>query len=186
MKKRWGVIRKGDILDLGGKPWTVEKIKPGKRKAEVKIRHRGNVVKDTVRLDDKVRVLERASASQRSAPAASEPVKPRPMPTEPPKKATGNPWETQQDRIEQKLDEILGARLVGESKDGGETYYVPPVDGSTVASHLLIFHAEGPQPGETVEDMLMRHGEEHKAAERGEASLRVTHWHTEKRPKGSK
>ena len=28
MKKPWSKIRKGDVLDLGGREWAVEKIKP--------------------------------------------------------------------------------------------------------------------------------------------------------------
>lgn len=179
MKKTWSKIRKGDVLDLGGREWTVEKIKPGKKKAEVKIRHKSNVVRDTVKLADKVRIAER------SAPAAprkaEKPAPPKKMPKKPPQPAHGDPWETQQDRIEKKLDEILGAKLVGESIDGERTYYVPPVDVTTVAAHLLIFHG-GVDAHEDAAGMLHRHAAEHAAAERGETTLAMVHWHTEQRP----
>lgn len=179
MKKPWSKIRKGDVLDLGGREWTVEKIKPGKKKAEVKIRHKSNVVRDTVRLADKVRIAERRATSAPQKPAKTKP--PKKMPPEPPKPAEGDPWETQQDRIERKLDDILGAKLVGESIDGAATYYVPPVDVTTIAAHLLIFHG-GVDAHEAGADMLKRHAAEHAAAERGETTLTMPHWHTEQRP----
>ena len=179
MKKPWSKIRKGDVLDLGGREWTVEKIKPGKKKAEVKIRHKSNVVRDTVKLADKVRIAERSAPP---APRKAEkPAPPKKMPKKPPQPAHGDPWETQQDRIEKKLDEILGAKLVGESTDGERTYYVPPVDVTTVASHLLIFHG-GVDPHEDGAGMLKRHAAEHEAAEHGETTLTMPHWHTEQRP----
>lgn len=180
MKKRWSEIRRGDVLDLGGREWTVEKIKPGKKKAEVKIRHKSNVVRDKVKLADKVRVAERAQRAKTTS-ARSTPKK---MPTTPPVPATGNPWETQQDRIERKLGELLEARLVGESTDGGAAYYVPPVDVTTIAAHMLIFH--GGATGIDELEMLTRHAAEHAAAERGEARLNIDHWHTPQRPAPAK
>lgn len=178
MKKRWSEIRRGDVLELGGREWTVEKIKPGKKKAEVKIRHKSNTVRDTVKLDDKVRIAERATAAPTRV---AKPKPPKRMPAEPPVPADGDPWETQQDRIEKKLDKILGAKLVGESTDGEATYYVPPVDVTTVAAHLLIFHG-GVDPHEDGAGMLKRHAAEHAAAEAGETRLTMPHWHTEQRP----
>lgn len=179
MKKTWGEIRKGDALDLGGRTWVVDKIKPGKKKAEVKISHKGNVVRDTVKLKDKVRIAERAAPAAPRKPAkAAEPKK---MPPEPPKPATGNPWETQQDRLERKLDEVLGAKLMGESVDGEKTYYVPPIDITTVASHMVIFHGgTGGEVDETV--MLKTHAKQHADAEAGARALPIAHWHTERRP----
>lgn len=179
MKKRWSEIRRGDIVAAGGRDWEVLKITLGKKKAEVKIRHKSNVVRDTVRLADKVRIAERKATSARPTPAKVKP--PKKMPPEPPKPADGDPWETQQDRIEKKLDSILGAKLVGESIDGAATYYVPPVDASTIAAHLLIFHG-GIGEGEEETDMLKRHVGEHAAAEAGETTLTMPHWHTEQRP----
>lgn len=184
-KVRWAKIQRGEVVELGGREWTVEKIEHGKKKATVKIRHKGNVVRDKVALTDKVRVvaLDPLVATRgRPQRQRSEPAKAiEPMPPAPPTPATGSPWETQNDRIEAMLGDVLRARLVGESVDGAKTYYVPPVDVTTIASHLTIFH-DGTTPGEDEFKMLERHANEHAAAERGKTALALPHWHTEQRP----
>lgn len=180
MKKPWSKIKKGDALDLGGRVWTVEKIKPGKKKAKVRIRHRSNVVDDTVRLDDKVRIAEKPEPPKRGRRDAP-PAKPAKQKKRPPEPATGDPWETQQDRIEKQLGKILGAHMVGESTDGGGAYYVPPVDITTVAAHLAIFHGTI-DPTESGAEMMKRHALEHEEHLAGDRRFTMHHWHTEKRP----
>jgi len=182
MKKPWAKVKPGDVLDLDGRAWTVEKIKPGKKKAEVKIRHKSNVVRDTVKLADKVRISDvpppRAAQGSRSAPASTKPVKQK---KRPPEKASGDPWETQQDRIEKQLGQILGARLVGEATAENAGYYVPLVDITTVAAHMVIYH------GTDITDlaeigMLKLHEQEHAEHLDGKRNFLQNHWHTEKRP----
>lgn len=180
MKKPWSKVKKGDRLDLGGRTWTVEKIKPGKKKAEVKIRHKSNVVRDTVKLADKVRIADKPEPVQRRR-AEPPPAKPKKQKKRPPEPATGDPWETQQDRIEKHLERILGARLVGEATDPDAGYYVPHVDVTTVASHLAIYHG-AIDPGMSEVEMLAQHEKEHAEHLDGERRFTMNHWHTEKRP----
>lgn len=180
MKKPWSKIKKGDALDLGGRVWTVEKIKPGKKKAEVKIRHKSNVVRDTVRLDDKVRIAEKPEPPRSRRTAEAAPAKPKKQAKKPPAPAEGDPWETQQDRIEKQLA-VIGARLVGEATDADAGYYVPDVDVTTVASHLLVFHGTF-DPAEDATQMSNRHALEHEEHLAGKRTFKINHWHTENRP----
>lgn len=191
MKKPWSKIRKGDALDLGGRVWTVEKIKPGKKKAEVKIRHKSNVVRDTVKLTDKVRIAADGDTqlgarygkgrSQRYPDGKAVTPPPAKQKKRPPEPATGDPWETQQDRIEKQLERILGARLIGEATDTDAGYYVPPVDVTTVAAHLVIYHGTDITALDATE-MLKVHHQEHEDHLAGSHRFAQNHWHTEKRP----
>ena len=178
MKRKWSKVSRGDVIDLRGVAWTVEKIKPKGEKAKVAIRSGSRTADAKVRLADKVRIVERRATSAPQKPAKAKP--PQRMPPTRPKPAHGDPWETQQDRVERKLDQILGARLVGESTDGGSSYYVPPVDVQTIRAHMMVFHGD-PARDATEVQLLERHEAEHKASASG-AALAVAHWHTEKRP----
>lgn len=201
-KKTWADIRKGDAVELGGREWIVAKIKPKGKKATVVVEHKGRTAESTVKLADKVKRIARAGerdplhdrdGAQRRWAKKSEQTSNKPQPTaglepgnskktKPPAPATGSPWDTPADRIERKLDEILGARLVAETGDAGVGYYVPPVDVMTIAAHLALFH--GGIPDAVADDeakMLAVHRAQHDAAFKG-SPLAVNHWHTEKRP----
>lgn len=181
MKKKWSKIRRGDIVELAGRAWTVEAIKVGKKKADVKVRSGARTAESRVSIDDKVTIGTEPQKSTSSRPArVVEKPKPR-IPDEPPKAPNGNPWETQQDRIERKMDEILSARLVGEQTDPDSGYYVPPADVTTIAAHMLIFH--GGMPDMTETQMLAEHELQH---EKDGANQATPHWHTERRPKKGK
>lgn len=197
-KKTWADISKGDVVELGGRPWSVVKIKAKGKKAKVIVEHKGREADSIVKLSDPVAIVKpkagplyekvtpRASAQARWA-KKSETTEPRGLPagdpekTKPPKKATGGPWETPADRIEEKLDKLLSARLVGEASDENAGYYVPPVDVSTVASHLALFHGGIPDAAADDEGrMLAAHTAQHAAIT--SAPLAVNHWHTATRP----
>ena len=106
-----------------------------------------------------------------------------PAVTAPPEKPKGDLWETPVGRVERKLDALLGARLVGVATDENAGYYVPPVDSSTVAAHLAIFHGGIPAACEDDEGrMLGAHDAQHDAAVKGEGILSSQHWHSERRP----
>ena len=201
-KTTWAKIEKGAVVELNGRPYLVEKIKPGKKTAEVKLSHKGRVSKGEVRLKDPV-ILSTASPTSKRGPLhdgrgeqarwaterelkgamgrglpAGDPTK-----TKPPEKPKGDLWETPVGRIERKLDAILGARLVGEATDENAGYYVPPVDSSTVAAHLALFHGGIPEACDDDESkMLAAHDAQHAAALKGEGVLQTNHWHSEKRP----
>ena len=201
-KTTWAKIEKGATVELNGRPYLVEKIKPGKKTAEVKLSHKGRASKGEVRLKDPV-VLSTASPTSKRGPVADEhgtmqrwatkselkEAMGRGLPpgdhtkTKPPEKPKGDLWETPVGRVERKLDALLGARLVGVSTDENVGYYVPPVDASTVAAHLAVFHGGIPEACDDEGRMLGAHDAQHDAARAGEGVLSVNHWHTEKRPK---
>lgn len=201
-KTTWADVKKGDTVELAGKSFRVVKIKPKGKKAKVTVdRGNGREYSSLVRLADRVPITARkgdrgpfydgnGTARRWATKAEAREVlaEPKGLPagdstvTKPPKKAAGDPWETQADRIEKRLDDLLQARLVGESHDENAGYYVPPVDVSTVASHLALFHGGIPPACEDEGAMLRAHESQHAEALRG-MPLAVNHWHTEKRPK---
>lgn len=182
-KVKWAKVRAGQSVELGGRTWLVEKIKPkGKRGMKVAVRSGARTAESVVDADEKVRVVEappvKGDAKRPAKQAAHKPPKP----------AHGDPWETQQDRIEKKLDKILGARLMGEATDVDAGYYCPMVDETTVAAHLAIFHGGIPEELREKSEAVMigEHARAHLAAlEHGER-FAVHHWHTEKRPTSKK
>ena len=175
MKLKWKRVEVGQIVELGGREWIVEKHKPKGKRILVAVRSGTHRDEAKVDPDAKVTIVERKPPKPKKASS----------PAKPPKPAHGDPWETQQDRIERKLDEILGAKLVGESIDGGAEYYVPMVDVTTVAGHLAIFHAGEALPDWTFdseEQMITAHARAHTDANAGTHTLATMHWHTENRP----
>lgn len=203
----WADVRNGAVVVLAGREWTVEKIKPAGKTAKVKLaRKGGHESKGEVRLKDAVEIARKGTpaptkksvslygpegeqarwatkkeldeALKRTGLPAGDPEQ-----TKPPAKATGDPWETQADRTEKMLDRLLGAHLVGEAKDEAQGYYVPPVDVSSAAAHLALFHGGIPEACQDDEGrMLAAHAAQHDAAKKGEGILAVNHWHTNKRP----
>ena len=197
-KTTWAKIEKGATVELNGRPYLVEKIKRDGKRATIKISHKGRASKGEVRLKDPV-VLSTASPTSKRGPlhdaagtmqrwatkAEHRETLPAgdPAVTTPPEKPKGDLWETPVGRVERKLDALLGARLVGVATDEGVGYYCPPVDSSTIAAHLVLFHGGIPEACKDSEaKMLEAHSTEHAAALKGQAALSSNHWHSEKRP----
>jgi len=197
----WKNVEKGNVVELSGREWTVVKIKRDGKKAKVTVEHRGRTASSVVKLADKVRIVSTAApagkrgplydasgtaqrwATKKEAREVTETIGAGdPAQTEPPALATGSPWTSQADRIEERLDRLLQARLVGETKDEAAGYYVPPVDVSTVAGHMVIYHGGIPTACDDEGKMLRAHEAQHAAAAKGEGILAVNHWHTERRP----
>lgn len=199
----WGQVKKGAIVELGGREWTVVKIKFDGKKAAVKVERKGRTAKSVVRTKDKVKILAAATKQKRGPLFDRDGVAQRwatdkearealgstklpagdPEQTKPPAKATGSPWDTQADRIERTLDKLLQARLIGVATDEKAGYYVPPVDPSTVAAHLAVYHGGIPAACDDDESKMLRaHEAQHAAALKGEGVLEVNHWHTKVRP----
>lgn len=200
----WATVVKGDVVELSGRRWRVVKIKQEGKKAKVTVEHKGREAKSVVKRKGRVTIIHgaKAAATSKRGPVTdsagtqqrwatkkelAEALGPA-VPagdhrqTMPPEKANGDPWETQADRIERKLGEILDARLVAVATKKGS--YVPPVDSSTVAAHLALFHGGIPEACDDDEaKMLKAHEAQHAAAAKGEGILAAQHWHTEKRPK---
>ena len=189
----WSDIVKGDHVELNGKVWLVAKIKVGGKRAKVTV-ERGSMRRSAeVKARDAVVKVKPEAAPLRTAGNAqarwatkAESAERQGLPpgdasvTKPPAKPSGDPWETPRDRVERKLDAILGAVLVAEG--GPEGYYVPPVDVTTIASHLALMHPNIYDPAKDEATMLAGHEHEHKAAREGRLKLDVNHWHTKSRP----
>jgi len=201
-KKTWADVKKGDVVELGGREYTVTKHKAGKKKADVTVDRKGRAASSTVKLADRVKIVARKAekrgplhdakgtaqrwATKKEHDAVLGESKPLPPGdadvVKPPAKATGDPWETPHGKIERKLDDLLSARLVGISTDESVGYYVPPVNVTTVAAHMAVFHGGIPEACDDEPKMLAAHTAQHAAALKGEGLLAVNHWHTEKRP----
>lgn len=196
-KKTWGDVKKGDVVELSGRRWTVVKLKPKGKKARVVVEHKGRRAETTLKLSDRVTIVERDAlhdaegAQRRWATKREHDEKlhePRGLPPgdpaqkAPPAKPAGVSWEKPKGDAEKAVASLLEARLVGETTDESAGYYVPPVDVSTVASHLAIFHGGIPDAcGDDEARMLSAHKAQHDEALRG-SPLAVNHWHTAKRP----
>jgi hypothetical protein len=191
-KTTWGDVKKGDSVELRGHEYRVVKSKRKGKKVRVMVERRGGYVEATLAATERVKIVKppklidkTTGAQTRWATEAERKAalgKGDPKRTKPPAPAAGDPWETPAGRIERKLDEILSARLVGETKDESAGYYVPPVDVSTVASHLAIFHGGIPSAAENEIAMLEVHDAQHAEAAKRGLALAVNHWHTERRP----
>lgn len=202
-KKTWADVKKGDVVELGGREWSVVKIKPKGKKATVVVEYKGRSARSEVKLSEKVSIVKKPAAGKRgplrdagNAQArwatkreAEKVLGTGSLPpgdstmTKPPAAPGSDVWDRPSDKIERKLDELLGARLVGESTDESAGYYVPPVDVSTVASHLALFHGGIPDAVHDDEGrMLAAHTAQHEAAATGAGVLAVNHWHTKTRP----
>lgn len=198
----WADVRKGDVVELGGRPFTVAKYKAkGKRAAIVVVSSSGRFDNE-VKLKDKVKIVPATSgkraklrdetgAQQRWAskkegkpdregvPRESLPAGDRAV-TSPPTPPGVEEW-APHTKAERLLDDLLSARLVAEAPDEAVGYYVPPVDAETVGAHWMLMH-EGDdwvQVGET--ELMEHHKRQHEAALQG-LPLKVNHWHTETRP----
>lgn len=196
-KSTWGDVKKGDVVEINGREWRVAKIKRKKKTARVRLEgKRGDTADGEPRLKSRVKISKPAAkadplfdssgtarrwATKGEAREVGAALKAGDAAAvKPPAKAKGDPWERPADRIERKLDELLQARLVGISTDEDAGYYVPPVDVSTVASHLALFHG-GIGMSDDESAMLAAHAAAHAEALKG-VPLAVNHWHTAKRP----
>ena len=74
---------------------------------------------------------------------------------------------------------------MGISTDEDAGYYAPPVNVTTVAAHLALFHGGVPEAVSDDEGkMLAVHEAQHAEALKG-APLAVNHWHTKTRPESA-
>lgn len=187
-KVLWSDVSPQDIVELNGREWVVARIKLKKKTAKVTVTDGKREVASEVPASGRVKRTGRQplrDAGNAQARWATEAEHRKTLPpgnptkTKPPAKPIGEVWETPRDKVERKLDTILGAHLVGEG-DEGEGYYVPPVDSSTIAAHLALFHLVDTKPlGH--DDMVEVHELQHESALHG-VPLEVNHWHTKTRP----
>ena len=196
MSKTWADAKKGDDVVIDGKTYRVRKVKRDGKLVKVTVERAGRSFTSHVKAKAAVQLVTTSSSKgvplhdatgtqQRWAKpkeAAEVLGRGRPEVTEPPVAPGEDPWEEPRDRIERKLDAILGAKLIAESDGKGDGYYVPPVDVTTIAGHLVTFHPNTYDPAKDEVAMLAGHDHEHKMVLEGKAKLHVNHWHTKTRP----
>lgn len=187
----WRDIAKGDAVTLKGKRYVVTKLKHDGKRIDVTVIGGAGSFSTTVKAKADVERAERAErwATKKEAKAVlGKMPKGDATVTTPPRKPMGDPWETPRDRVERKLDTLLGAHLVGEATDENAGYYVSPVDITTVAAHLALFHGvDTHEYG--IDDLMHMHATQHAEAlvyngKNGDDNvlLHVNHWHTKTRP----
>lgn len=193
---KWSKVAKGDHVELRGRVYEVLKIKTKGASAKVTVRGAGSVFESKVALADKVTLVadplrDKGGAQTRWAkPGEGEDLAPTLPPGDAaavtrPAKPSADPWETKRDEVERRLDDILGAHLVGESIDEAVGYYVPPVDAATVEAHLVLFHGAQLSDWDENSDLVQSHESWHAGhLEDPEGQpLKVNHWHTKARPR---
>lgn len=152
---RWSDVQVGDTVSLQDKKWRVVKAKP-----------KGDAVKVTV---------ERKGDTF----TAAVPVKGQVLRFE---KVATKPWTEPDTPAEKVVEEVLGATLEAVKPGDGEVWVCPPVDVSTIASHMLIYHGIEKVDVRRVggwEEAKAEHDAEHK----GDIDdLHVPHRHDAGRP----
>lgn len=206
-KTTWADVKRGSIVELGGREWTVTKWKPGKKKGDVTIEHKGRKSSSTVKLADRVTIVKKGDGTKRG-PLRDDVNAQRRWAsqkehdavlgtttttlatgdadvTTPPGKLSSDVWETPSGKVERMLGDLLSARLVGIATDEKVGHYVPPVNVTTVAAHLALFHGGISEACQDDEGAMMKaHDAQHAEALRG-MPLAVNHWHTATRPAGA-
>jgi hypothetical protein len=178
---RWLDVVAGDRVELNGREYDVVKLK---RKAagelKVTVSRAGEEHKATVdsRGDVSMAPLrDKKGAQSRWATKAETKAA-----TSPPREAAGKRWDAPPKGAEKRVAKILGGTLVAESIDDSGDYYVPPVDPSTIAAHLWIFHDVKLDDFDDYLPAVTLHRDQHARAELGELTLHLNHWHTKVRP----
>lgn len=179
----WADVQRGDAVNLGSRTLIVKKAKRDGKRVHIVIKdslgtfERDVKAKDTVTLAKAADLTIKPKKLHDDAGAQQRWAKPNEsLGDEPAGPASGSPWTTQADRAEEALATI-GARLVAESVDGEKSWYVPPVDVSTVAAHWLLFHGGDPTMLDSME-LVQHHNQEHQ----NYSKFKVPHTHTEVRP----
>lgn len=210
----WRDVEKGMRVEVSGRAFVVDKIKVKGKAVKVTLTGAGGTFTGEQRAGDKVTIARRevkatrkaldagrdelhdgrgaqvrwatdgeadALEQRRGLPAGDKSV------TRPPAKTrNGDSWETRRDKVEFRLDELLGARLVGEATDERVGYYIPPADASTVAAHWMVFHEGDAWQDHGEAELLRMHTIEHELVVDPDVyeapSLKVNHWHTKARP----
>lgn len=200
-KTTWADVKKHDTVELAGREYRVVKIKAKGKKAVVMVETKGRYAESKVKLAERVTIVKKGDGTKRGPLTDADGVARRwatkkeaaevgvvlaagdSSQTKPPAKPGPDLWETPHGKTERLLGELLSARLVAETTDESAGYYVPPVNVTTVASHLALFHGGIPDAVQDDEGkMLGAHEAQHAEALRG-APLAVNHWHTATRPK---
>lgn len=153
---RWADVQVADTVELQGKKWTVVKVKS----------------KDARRV--KVTVERKGETFSANVAKKGQAMKVEAIPTK--------PWTEPDTPAERVVEEILGATIEAIKPGPDEAYIVPPVDVSTIASHMLIYHGIEAVDVRVVggwDQAKAEHDAEHK---RDIDTLHVPHRHQAGRP----
>lgn len=154
----WADVAKGDRVILAGehRAWTVTKAKRGGKKVAVVVERDGKTFGAKMPAKAQVERFEKI-------------------------KGKGKAWTEPETKGEEVVAEVLGAKLEAIRPASGEVWVVPPVDQSTVAAHLFLYHGIDPAGRELgdIEGMLETHAGDH---ERPIDDLHVPHRHSKRRP----
>jgi hypothetical protein len=190
---KWRKIRAGAEVELKGQLWHVETIDVGKKKVAVTL---SRVGKPSIKYSGKVDPEAKVPAMQwvKSKPGESvfdtfardqaKKQKKRAADPEPLIGPAGKEWLTPQGPAEVAIVGKLDGKLVGVQPGKGEWYICPPVDVSTIAGHLYLFHGVGPVDVRRVggyDEAVVTHDVEH-ARKPTLGPLKVPHTHDPKRP----
>jgi hypothetical protein len=155
--KAWSKVTTHDLVEIKGRLYSVVKVKP-----------KGDAVKVTIRDTD----TGEEYTSKVQAKHGVDVVE----------LAAKRKWTKPDGPAEEAVAEILGATLVGVKPSGDELYACPPVDITTIAGHLYIFHGitglDLRRPDGWVEARAL-HDTDH---EKPDAELHVPHRHEKNRP----
>ena len=205
---KWRDILAGAVVDMGGKPFTVEKIKVKGKAVKVTVTSKAGTF--TRELKGKAEVALYAELYKATPVRSLRPSSPSSAPVEAevsggplhdasgrqrrwaepgegvvleaPAPAKGGDWSAPKSKAEATVAGILGAVLVGESTDTASGWYVPPVDPSTIAGHLMLFHELTPESVDWAVLAQMHNDQHARALVAPFTTLHVNHWHTEQRP----
>jgi len=191
MRLPWSKVEAGMTVTLKGRDFSVARAKVKGKRVKVMLEAAGGTFKSEVRAKDEVDIASaRPAKITKRSPLRDETGAQQRWATttehkstlKPPVKASGGEWDEPKGKAERVImAELPGAKLVGEATDEKTGWYVPPVDPSTVAAHLFLFHeAELDHLSPTA--LMDFHDNAHRAAVDTGEPLAVNHWHTKERP----
>lgn len=162
VQKRWADVSKFDLVELAGEPYAVAKVgavKNGKVKVTVRTPG-GDEFTSKMNAKHGVDVIELVKRKRTT-------------------------WAKPEDQAEANIVDGLGAVIMGTRPTPTQEWIVPPVDISTIAAHLYIFHGissvDVRKPGGYAEALEL-HDAQHELDQAGSATLHEPHRHEADRP----
>lgn len=153
---RWQDVNAGDAVELQGKKWIVKKCeRTADHKIAVTVERKGKTFSAELGPKDQALRFEQ-------------------IPTK--------PWSEPDTPAEAIVEEVLGASLEAVKLSEGEVWIVPPVDITTIASHMLIYHGIEGVDVRVVGGWEEAKAQHHADHEQSIDDLHVPHRHEAGRP----
>lgn len=146
---KWGDVQPGDLAKVEGVQYTVLVVKPGGKKLRVVLEPRG-VPEDQPVAKKALRVDPNAAVGELDSPSS-------------PKKATGSRQKAED--ASRLVEVVLGGKHVADIDKGTRRTICPPMDVTTIATHLKVMHGVELRglPIKNEHEMLRIHEELHEA-----------------------